>query len=89
MGSFQIFSLAGGEQGLRHFMQQFGPALKLPWTRLVAPELDDGLLDKIVTGAESQMKGHSIAQWESYRDDCLLSIQDVVHSAKTRHGISD
>jgi carnitine 3-dehydrogenase len=89
MGSFQIFSLAGGEQGMRHFMQQFGPALKLPWTRLVAPELDDGLLDKIVTGAEAQMKGHSVAQWESYRDDCLLSIQGAVHSAKTRHGIND
>lgn len=89
MGSFQIFSLAGGEQGMRHFMQQFGPALKLPWTRLVAPELDESLLDKIVTGAEAQMTGHSISQWESYRDDCLLSIQDAVNLAKTRHGIND
>jgi carnitine 3-dehydrogenase len=32
MGSFLIYTLAGGDAGMRHFMAQFGPALKLPWT---------------------------------------------------------
>ena len=34
MGTFLIYRLAGGEAGMRHFLAQFGPALKLPWTKL-------------------------------------------------------
>ena len=37
MGTFLIYRMAGGEAGMRHFLAQFGPALKLPWTRLEAP----------------------------------------------------
>ncbi len=37
MGTFLIYRIAGGEAGMRHFLAQFGPALKLPWTKLVAP----------------------------------------------------
>jgi carnitine 3-dehydrogenase len=89
MGSFQTFTLAGGELGMRHFMAQFGPALKLPWTRLEAPELSDALLDRIVAGSEKQRAGRSIASLERYRDDCLQSIQDAIAAAKARHGIDD
>jgi len=39
LGSFLTYTLAGGDAGMRHFMSQFGPALKLPWTKLAAPEL--------------------------------------------------
>jgi carnitine 3-dehydrogenase len=46
--------LAGGERGMRHFMSQFGPALKWPWTKLVAPELTDELLDRIVEQSDEQ-----------------------------------
>ena len=38
MGTFMIYRMAGGEAGMRHFLAQFGPALKLPWTKLEAPE---------------------------------------------------
>ena len=41
MGTFLTFHLAGGEGGMRHMLHQFGPALKLPWTKLVAPELTE------------------------------------------------
>lgn len=37
MGTFLIYRMAGGEAGMRHFLSQFGPALKLPWTKLEAP----------------------------------------------------
>lgn len=89
MGSFMTFSLAGGKAGMRHFMQQFGPALKLPWTYLQAPELSDTLLDRVVTGAEEQLAGRDIAALERYRDDCLQSIQDTITAVKARHGIED
>jgi len=55
MGSFLIYTLAGGDAGMRHFMAQFGPALKLPWTHLVAPELTEQLIDQIVDGTKEQL----------------------------------
>ena len=52
-GTNLTFHLAGGEQGMRHMLHQFGPALKLPWTKLVAPELTEDLIDAMVEGAET------------------------------------
>jgi carnitine 3-dehydrogenase len=74
MGSFLTYRLAGGEAGMRHFMEQFGPALKLPWTKLVAPELTEDLIDKVVSQSEIQAAGISIRDYERKRDDCLVSI---------------
>ena len=88
MGSFLIYTLAGGDAGMRHFMAQFGPALKLPWTRLEAPELTDGLIDSVVDGTRVQLGRHSIAELERYRDDCLLAVQDAVRATKLKHGIA-
>lgn len=88
MGSFLIYTLAGGDAGMRHFMAQFGPALKLPWTKLEAPELTDGLIDEVVDGTAVQLGKHSIADLERYRDDCLLAVQAAVRATKLKHGIS-
>ncbi len=88
MGSFLIYTLAGGDAGMRHFMAQFGPALKLPWTKLEAPELTDALLDAVAEGSEEQLAGRSIADWERYRDDCLMAVQAAIKSTKLKHGIA-
>jgi carnitine 3-dehydrogenase len=75
MGPFLTYRIAGGEAGMRHFMEQFGPALQLPWTKLSAvPELTDGLLDKLVAQSDAQAGGRSIRDLERLRDDCLVSI---------------
>ena len=37
MGVCLTFHLAGGETGMKHMLEQFGPALKLPWTKLKVP----------------------------------------------------
>ena len=74
MGNFLIYRIAGGEQGMRHFMAQFGPALKLPWTKLEAPELTDELLDKIVAQSDEQAGSRSIRELERLRDDCLIAV---------------
>jgi carnitine 3-dehydrogenase len=89
MGSFLIYTLAGGDAGMRHFMAQFGPALKLPWTKLVAPELTDKLIDDVVAGTRVQLGQHSIADLERYRDDCLLAVQAAIAATKRKHGIAD
>ncbi|HHI70228.1 MAG TPA: carnitine 3-dehydrogenase, partial [Rhodobacteraceae bacterium] len=32
MGLFETYRIAGGEAGMRHFIEQFGPCLQWPWT---------------------------------------------------------
>ena len=89
MGTFLTYTLAGGPAGMRHFMQQFGPALKLPWTYLEAPELTDGLIDAVVEGTQAQQGDLELAALERYRDDCLLAVQAAIAGCKARHGILD
>ena len=89
MGTFLTYTLAGGDAGMRHFMQQFGPALKLPWTKLVAPELSEALIESVVEGTAQQTAGRSIKELERYRDDCITSVIEAIAAAKARHAIDD
>ena len=88
MGTFLTYTLAGGDAGMRHFMNQFGPALKLPWTYLTAPPLSEKLIDDVVEGTTEQLGSHSIGALESYRDDCLLAVMEAVNATKLKHGIA-
>lgn len=74
MGTFLTYRLAGGEAGMRHFLAQFGPALKLPWTKLEAPELTDALIDTVSQQSDDQAGGISIRELERRRDDCLVAL---------------
>ncbi len=69
MGTCLTFHLAGGDDGIRHMLEQFGPALKLPWTKLEAPELTDSLIERMVTGTQQQAAGQSVTELERLRDD--------------------
>jgi carnitine 3-dehydrogenase len=78
MGTFLIYRMAGGEAGMRHFLAQFGPALKLPWTKLEAPELTDALIDSVSAQSDAQAAGVSIRDLEARRDDCLVAVLDAL-----------
>jgi len=78
MGTFLTFHLAGGEGGMRHMLEQFGPALKLPWTKLEAPELTDELIERVADGCEHQAAGRSVQQLEARRDEFLRRLLDLV-----------
>jgi carnitine 3-dehydrogenase len=78
MGTNLIYHLAGGETGMRHMLKQFGPCLKWPWTKLKAPELTEGLIDRMVEGTQAQANGRSIRELERLRDDYLVAIQQVL-----------
>ncbi len=78
MGTFLTFHLAGGDAGMRHMLEQFGPALKLPWTRLEAPELTDELIDRVVEGCEHQAAERSVRELEARRDEFLSRLLDLV-----------
>ncbi|WP_185985451.1 carnitine 3-dehydrogenase [Aureimonas mangrovi] len=75
MGLFQTYRIAGGEAGMRHFLGQFGPALKWPWTKLMdVPDLDEALVEKIATQSDEQAAGLSVRDLERIRDDNLVAM---------------
>ena len=75
MGLFETYRLAGGELGMKHFIAQFGPALKWPWTKLMdVPELNGELIDKISNQSDAQSGKMSIRELERLRDDNLVGI---------------
>ena len=75
MGLFENYRIAGGEAGMRHFMAQFGPALKWPWTKLTdVPEFNDEQVD-LVAGQSDAQSGHMpIRDLERLRDQNLVGI---------------
>ena len=75
MGTFQIYRLAGGEAGMRHFMAQFGPTLTLPWTKLMdVPDFTDELVDLVAAQSDDQSGHWKFRDLEAKRDDCLIGI---------------
>ena len=74
MGTFLTFHLAGGKSGMKHMLDQFGPALKLPWTKLKAPKLSNKLINRLVEGTKKQSKGKSVEKISTIRDQYLLDL---------------
>ena len=73
MGLFETYRVAGGEAGMRHFMAQFGPALKWPWTKLMdVPEFNDELVDLVANQSDAQSGAYSIRELERIRDQNLV-----------------
>ena len=78
MGPFLTLHLAGGEKGMAHMLEQFGPALKLPWTRLVAPELTEELRGKVIEGTATQSGDSNIQELEERRDRFLIKLMGLL-----------
>ncbi len=75
MGLFETYRVAGGEDGMGHFIAQFGPCLQWPWTKLTdVPELTDELVDTIATQSDEQSGMHSIRELERIRDNNLVAM---------------
>ena len=74
MGTFLTFHLAGGKSGMKHMLEQFGPALKLPWTKLKAPKLSNRLINRLVQGTKKQSKGRSVSKISNIRDEYLVKL---------------
>ena len=75
MGLFESYRIAGGDDGMAHFLEQFGPCLKHPWTRLMdVPELDADLISLISSQSDKQSGHSTIDELERARDDNLVTI---------------
>ncbi|SEN38115.1 carnitine 3-dehydrogenase [Paracoccus alcaliphilus] len=87
MGLFQTYRIAGGEAGMRHFLHQFGPALKWPWTRLMdVPDLDEALVARIADQSDEQAAGLSVRELERIRDDNLVAIMRALAAQQGGRG---
>lgn len=74
LGPMLTFHLAGGPGGMAHMLDQFGPALLEPWTRLAAPELTPALRDAVVDGTLREAGGRTVAELERSRDAFLVDL---------------
>ena len=75
MGLFETYRLAGGEEGMAHFIRQFGPCLSWPWTKLMdVPDLDEELINKIATQSDAQSGQYGIRELEGIRDRNLVGM---------------
>jgi carnitine 3-dehydrogenase len=82
MGPLTVLHLGGGEGGMAHLIQQFGPSLKAPWTFLEAPELTEELAQKVIDGCEALTQGRSIHDLEDERDDLLIRLIEMLAGSR-------
>ena len=73
-GNILTYHLAGGKAGMKHMLEQFGPALKLPWTKLKAPTLSEKLSTRIIEGTRIQARGKSVEKISNIRDEYLVNL---------------
>ena len=83
MGPCEIFHIGGGEGGMAYCLDQFGPALKLPWTRLVAPELTAEPRQAMIDGCAEMTEGQDFASLSRKMNDGLVKIAKI---KQNQHG---
>ncbi|MET3368446.1 UNVERIFIED_CONTAM: carnitine 3-dehydrogenase [Jeotgalibacillus campisalis] len=81
-GPMLTFHLAGGEGGMAHMLDHFGPSLKSPWTRLDAPELTPQLRDAVIAGCDEELAGRSFLELVAERDEAIIAIRNAVAAVK-------
>ncbi|MEM7324708.1 MAG: 3-hydroxyacyl-CoA dehydrogenase NAD-binding domain-containing protein, partial [Actinomycetota bacterium] len=81
MGLFETYRTAGGPGGFRHFIEQFGPTLSWPWTKLMdTPEFTPELVDKIVEQSDAQSGHHHLRELERIRDRNIAGFLKVLEA---------
>jgi carnitine 3-dehydrogenase len=76
MGPSLLWHLAGGEGGIRHFMDHLMDRMAGDvWPSLGNPRLTPELKQKIVHGVLEEADGHSIGELAARRDAMLLALQ--------------
>jgi len=80
-GQCMAFHVACGEGGMATNLDQFGPALKLPWTRLKAPELTKDLRDKMVDGCAEMAGDQHFEKMAEDRDKKIVAVLNAIKSS--------
>ena len=80
-GQCMAFHVACGEGGMATNLDQFGPALKLPWTKLKAPELTKDLRDKMVDGCAEMAGDQHFEKMAEDRDRKIVAVLNAIKSS--------
>lgn len=83
-GPCLTFHLAGGEGGMAHMLDHFGPSLLAPWTRLDAPDLTPELRAAVVTGTTAEAGSRVFADLVAERDRAVIAIRRAVETARAQ-----
>jgi carnitine 3-dehydrogenase len=73
-GPMLTFHLAGGQGGMAHMLDHFGPSLLSPWTRLQAAELTPELRDAVVDGCVREAGDRTIDDLVAERDRGVVAV---------------
>lgn len=82
MGQCMAFHVACGEGGMATNLDQFGPALELPWTRLKAPNLTRELRDRMVRGCDDMAHGRSFEELAEERDRGIVAVMKAIRATR-------
>jgi len=74
MGPHLTFHLAGGDGGMRYFLDHLGAANEAAWRDLGQPSLDAATSAALIDGCAAQTRGYSTEQLRARRDAQLLAL---------------
>ncbi len=80
-GQCMAFHVACGAGGMATNLDQFGPALKWPWTRLEAPELTQELRDRMVEGCNEIAGDRHFEDMAAERDRKIVAVLKALRDA--------
>jgi 3-hydroxyacyl-CoA dehydrogenase len=82
MGPNLLFHLAGGQNGIHHFMEHLAGPMTTWWKDLGNPEFTPDLKEKIVQGVLAEAGNQSIDELAGERDKLLLGLLALRGTAK-------
>lgn len=90
-GPFTTYHLAGGSEGISHYLTHLGPTQEARWLTLGEPELTDELVDRIVCEVQETLTQNSVAELAANRDQGLLELHKLKEGLSTHSagGASD
>jgi carnitine 3-dehydrogenase len=80
MGPSLTFHLAGGEEGMKHFLDHLAPAMQSWMDDLGNPRLSPDVQQTIIKGVAEEAGSRSIADLQQWRDRKLIDILKVSDS---------
>jgi carnitine 3-dehydrogenase len=82
MGPHLTFALAGGEGGMKHFMEHLAVPMQGWWDDLGEPKLTPEIQRKIADGVDQEMAGRTVKEIARWRDEALV---DILGAARRAH----
>ena len=86
MGPHLIFHLAGGEQGMRNFVEHFGPPIETWWDTMNRPGLTPEIKQMLIEGCEAEAAGRSVTELAGERDTLLVDILETLSKGRAALG---